>query len=262
MELVLVLRWLILIGSFWILGLPIARKLFPEFPDGGASLALHVSLILIFVPAYWVGRFHVNLGYLVGVVVLLVATAYSIRSVSLPTTREIAAPLGIFIIVFAIMLIVRGGYPWIVPAGGEKFLDFSLLKAVTRADTLPPEDPWFAGRAVRYYYGGYLISGGLTEISGIDAAYTYNLLLPTFFSMLATGAYGLAAAIANKIGYSSFRSGVMASFFVAFSGNLATPARFLLGLAPNHLARQYGHAILTGIRAEYTDMLVKATNPD
>ncbi|WP_211311246.1 DUF2298 domain-containing protein [Halarchaeum salinum] len=261
MEFLALLRWSLMLAVLWAAALPLTKRLFPRFPTAGAAFGLPVALFVVSLPAYWVGKLDATAGFVVGGLTLLTLSLLTLRTGTWPDPKTLRIPLAVFAVAFGALLVVRLGYPWIVPAGGEKFLDFSLLKAVLRAETFPPEDPWFAGRTVRYYYGGYLISGFLTTLSGLEARYAYNLLVPTFYAALATGAYGLAAAIADRSGSPPVVAGLAAAFLSTASGTLATPARLLLGLFPEQLAREYGRAIVSGIRAPYGEAFAQATTP-
>jgi len=260
-ELFALLRWSLVLAALWAAGLPLGKRLFPRFPSAGGALGLPLALAVVSLPAYWVGKVDATAGFVAGALALLVLAGLSYRAGARPTVGELRVPVAVFAISFAAMLLVRLGYPRITPVGGEQFLDFSLLKAVLRADSFPPEDPWFAGKPVRYYYGGYLVSGFLTRLAGLEARFAYNLLLPTFYAALATGAYGLAAAVAERSGHPSVGAGLLAAFLTAAAGNLATPARFLLGLLPDAVAREYGRAAVTGIRAPYEAAFAQATDP-
>ena len=262
MELVPLLRWSLLLAGAWAVGLPIAYRLFDGFPYRGATMALPGVLTVVSLVAYWVGRVDVRLGFAAGLLLVVGLAVVGYRREERPTIRQLATPVAVFSVAFAAMLVVRLGSPAIIPAGGEKFLDFSLLNAVLRADTFPPADPWFAGRTVRYYYGGYVTAGFLTKASGVEPRYAYNLLVPTFFAMLATAAFGLAASVADRRGVSPSGAGLAAAFFAAASGTLATPARFLLGMAPGQVPDSVSRTVVGGIRAPLHTALATATDPE
>ena len=60
--------------------------------------------------------------------------------------------------------------------GTEKFMDYAFISAMERSTVLPFEDPWFAGEAVNYYYGGQYIAAFLMKMSGMGAGYAYNAI--------------------------------------------------------------------------------------
>ena len=119
-----------------------------------------------------------------------------------------------FTIAFLFVIAIRAVDPAVHPSGGEKFLDFGLLKSLLRTDALPPEDFWFVGEPVQYYYGGHLLTVLLAKITFTPARYAYNLALAGFFGMVVTVAYGLAGAVAAARGRSAGVAGTLAAFFV------------------------------------------------
>ncbi len=267
MEYVALALWTGVLAVLWAAGLPLAAVLFPRFPDRGASFALPIALVAVSVIVYWVGRIHFGTATIVLAVLALAGSLLLVARSGVEVARSgvemhprrSLEPAVVFLVAFLFLVLVRAAFPFISPGGGEQFLDFGLLNAVLRAGQLPPEDPWFAGQRVRYYYGGHLSTAVLVKLTGISPPVAFNLAIATFYAMLATAAYGLASAIAAARGAPRRIAGVCGAYLVAFAGNLATPGRLLLGLLPEAPARRYGHALLDGIRADYATAFEKAT---
>jgi YYY domain-containing protein len=253
------LHWAALYLAVGAAGVPVAALLFPRFPRRGAAFALPVALVVVALPAYWVGQVAFGIPALaVGLACLLGAAAFARRRLSsLPWGGYAAASL-VFLAAFGLVTAVRAHDPAIHHAGGEKFLDFALVNAVRRAETLPPEDPWFAGRAVRYYYGGHLLTALLIRLTGTAPSVAYNLAVPGFYAAMVTAAYGLAGAVAAEEGYPRRLAGLAGAFFVGLAGTLATPGRALLGVVSEPVARQYGDALLRGIKRPSDESLAYA----
>jgi YYY domain-containing protein len=239
MEYGLVAGWLVAYLVLGLAGLPLAARFLQRFPDRGAALSLPLSLAIIGLVTYWVGHLSLILGLAVGLVVLVGLSLLSLRGLDRTgfDARRMLGPAVVFAFAFLFMIAVRAVDPAVHPGGGEKFLDFGLLKSLLRTSRLPPEDFWFAGEPVRYYYGGHLIAALLAKLTFTEARYAYNLALAGFFGMLVTAAYGLAGAIAAERGRSTRTAGVFAAFFVGFASNLETPARALLWALPDGIAR-------------------------
>ena len=77
-------------------------------------------------------------------------------------------------------------------------MDFSYFNAVLKSTTFPPYDPWFAGGYINYYYYGFVLIGVLVKWLGIIPSVAYNLILPTWFSMLAMGAFCIGWNLLKK----------------------------------------------------------------
>jgi uncharacterized membrane protein len=61
-----------------------------------------------------------------------------------------------------------------------------------KSESFPPYDPWFAGGYINYYYYGFVLAGTLVKLLGIVPTIAYNFILPTWFAMVATGAFTIA----------------------------------------------------------------------
>jgi YYY domain-containing protein len=262
MEFLLALRWFLAFLALAGVGLPLAAHLFPRAPSRGAAFALPTALAVLLLAVYWLGHVTYNAVTVAAAVVVLVAAALAAARRVPVQPRALLAPMAVFLGAFALLVAVRAVNPAIVPAGGEKFLDSALLNSILRADALPPEDPWFAGEPVRYYYGGHLLAATLARLTATSADYAYNLALAGFYATLVTTAYGLAAAVADAVDAPPRAAGVLGAFLVGFAGNLATPARKLLALVPDALAREYGRFAVAGIRAPTDQAFDQTTTLD
>jgi YYY domain-containing protein len=250
MEYALVVRWLVTYLLLGAAGVPVAARLFRRLPGGGAGLSLPVALAVLTLPAYWVGHLAYGLPALAAGLLALIAAAVlagadrdALREGRLALApdlrvdeRAVREAAVVFAAGFLFVVAVRAVDPAVYPGGGEKFLDFGLLKALERADTLPPEDFWFAGEPVSYYYGGHLVSHLVATLAGTPARYAYNLALAGFFGALLAAAYELAGALAATAGRSRRAAGVAAVFFVGVAANLYTAGRLLVGALPSALA--------------------------
>jgi len=118
---------------------------------------------------------------------------------------------------------VRGFQPAI--EGLEKFMDFGFLNAILKSKFFPPYDMWMAGKTINYYYFGHYISAFLTKLSGLDSAFTYNLMIATIFAFCLSLSFSLVLNIIyqweekkklNKI----IIFALLGAFLVSLGGNL------------------------------------------
>lgn len=247
MEYWLVVRWLAVYLFLFAAGLPLAAVLCSRLANRGAGIALPVSLAVLGLTGYWIG--HLSFGWLsigVGLLVLCGLIGFVVRSprVTADIERRPAIESAVvFTFAFLFLVAVRAVDPAVHPSGGEKFLDYGLLRSLLRASALPPEDIWFAGEPVKYYYGGHMLSALLSELTATKARYAYNLALAGFYAMLVTATYGLAGSLGDSIGTARSTAGALGVFFVGFASNLQTPFRALLWVLPDETARAVGDVV-------------------
>ncbi len=61
--------------------------------------------------------------------------------------------------------------------GTEKFMDYGFMTSMMRSDYMPPQDFWFSGTKLNYYYVGQYMAVYLTKLSFVKVADAYNLML-------------------------------------------------------------------------------------
>ncbi|MFN8384408.1 MAG: DUF2298 domain-containing protein [Anaerolineales bacterium] len=145
----------------------------------------------------------------------------------------------VFLTFFLIDLLIRLGNSdmWHPAKGGERPMDFSYFNAVLRSTSFPPYDPWYAGGYINYYYYGFVLAGTPVKLLGIVPSIAYNFILPTWFAMVALGAFVIGYSVVE--GHKSkvegqieddrlstfdlrFVAGLSASFMTILLGNLGT----------------------------------------
>ncbi len=143
----------------------------------------------------------------------------------------------LFLVFFVIDLLIRLGNSdlWHPSKGGERPMDFSYFNAVMKSEAFPPYDPWFAGGYINYYYYGFVLAGTPVKLLGIVPTIAYNFILPTWFAMVATGAFTVAFNLLEglrtphddetpSLGVqpASVIAGIAAAVMTIFIGNLGT----------------------------------------
>lgn len=138
---------------------------------------------------------------------------------------------------------VKGHEPSI--RGLEKFMDFGFMQSILKAQFFPPADMWYAGLPINYYYFGHMVVAVLTKLSGLDLAYTFNLMLATIFALTLTMSFSIGVQLvrigrigsprrifgeAGQIGrISQIGAGLLTAFLVTMAGNLQTLYAFTRG---------------------------------
>ncbi|MFB6310219.1 MAG: DUF2298 domain-containing protein [Salinirussus sp.] len=238
-----VLAWLILSLVLLVLGAPIAAAIFPRLADRGASVALPLVLTIVFYMSYYGGRLSLELALLGAISIVGLAAAFALqRGVSVRWAR-VAEVGAIFAIAYVFLVVVRATDPAILAAGGEKFLDFGLLKSLLRTATVPPPDFWYAGEPVLYYYGGHLLVSQGIRLLGTTPGVAYNLALSAVFAGYVSAAYGLAGNISARTGRFDRRAALFGGFFIGWASNLFTPLRVLLRPLPDDIAASLARSL-------------------
>jgi YYY domain-containing protein len=101
--------------------------------------------------------------------------------------RSVVAVEALFLGTFALFTVVRALNPAI--SWGEKPMDSAILNAFLRSTTAPPADPWFAGETLNYFYFGHALTGIFSNLSGVPAAFAFNLAIAGVAALLATAAF-------------------------------------------------------------------------
>ena len=238
MEYGLVVLWLAAYLSVGALSLPLAATVFSDFHDRGAAFAVTIGLLTIAVAGYLVGHLAFGLPALIAGVALLGVLSLRADGIGRATWRSYAEAAAVFTAAFLFVVAIRSVSPAIAPlpiAAGEKFLDYGLLRSLLRGSTLPPEDMWFAGEPIQYYYGGQMLTALLATLTGTAPRFAYNLALAGFYASLATAAYGLAGAIAVEHDAPRRLAAAISLFFVGLAGNLHTAVGVAAWLLPSGL---------------------------
>ncbi len=255
MEYGIIFTWWILMLVLSILGLPIVTFILSRLPDKGVSVSLPFSLSILFFVVYWAG--HLSFGLSTAI---LGISVLSLISLIIFITKKPKIPYHSFIEVFSVFTIafifivfIRSIDPSIYSIGGEKFLDFGLLQSILRTSILPPEDMWFAGEQVRYYYGGHLITATLSLLSGISAKFAYNLALASFFGALVSSVYGLSGSISILHGQSQRLAGFLGALIVGISSNFVVPFSIFLWILPFNISNKLSTFVsgVTDISSSY-----------
>ena len=75
--------------------------------------------------------------------------------------------------------------------GTERMMDYGFMQSIFRTEYFPPEDFWFAGENLNYYYFGQYFCTFLTKLSINTVDYGYNLSLAMCFALCLSFAFSL-----------------------------------------------------------------------
>jgi len=240
------LVWILLLVILQGIGMPIASRLFPRFPDLGAGFGrllttliagyavwILSSLQLIAFRAIWCW---VAILLLASLSALLMRRERLLDSIRARFTAIAGAEI-VFWSVFALFVIYRFINPdsWHPIWGGEKPMEFAHLNAILRSAFFPPVDPWFADGYINYYYYGTYLVAFWVKLTGIPSEIAFNLAQPTAIALIASTGYSVTAAISRGVSgkRSPWLGGAIGAVLLVLIGNLDSAVLVVNGFAGN-----------------------------
>lgn len=235
-DYIIIMRWWVTWLALGLVGWPMARKIFYKWEDKGYLMAKIIGAAAVTF-TIWMGGSWKILPFkwpavLASTGLVLVLSRILIRykpDVSLNKKLLICEEV-LFLAGLLTWSFVKGHEPSI--NGLEKFMDFGFVKSILRSNYFPPLDMWFAGETINYYYFGHLILAVVTKLSGLDLAYTFNLILATLFSLAFSMSFGIGRHLLKDLSIKRKLAGsLFIAFLVSLSGNLQTIYAFTKGYA-------------------------------
>lgn len=151
----------------------------------------------------------------------------------------------VFFALFLLFTYIRGFKP--EAYGTEKFMDYGFMTSMMRNEYIPPQDFWFSGTSINYYYVGQYMATFLTKLSSVKVSLGYNLMLMMIGALACVLPYSLVSNVATefvnnckkKSRFIPTISGVLAGVGVCIAGNMHYPiynwiipaVRKILGMA-------------------------------
>lgn len=213
-----VLRWLGWLSLATVLSRPLSRRFLPDEGGGWIAAKLLAWLIVGYVP--WClasfGILDFNTSAMVGVLVLsLLALRNGLGPGDL---RGLILTEASFLIVFWFGLAARLAHPDLI--GLEKFTNMGFLSASMRSATMPPQDAWYAGYTINYYYVGQAMAAAWGNLAEVSADHAYQLSMATIFALTALGTFHIITGIARHWGQRlGTVLGVFGASLIVYGGN-------------------------------------------
>lgn len=189
------------------------------------------KIVGIFIP----GSIMMTLGLLFGLpfnrtISIIIILAYAAvnavlakkRPIKIDLRRDIKYEL-IFFFMFLFWTYLIGFNP--STYGTEKFMDYGFLQKMLISSKLPPEDIWYAGENINYYYGGQFFAAFIAKTMlpvKTSAEYAYNMMRALIPALMFTGVFGLAEQIIEDKTKNKKTSNIFAALSAAavcFAGN-------------------------------------------
>ncbi len=155
------------------------------FKDQYISKLLSLTIIAFLI--YVFGHFMCfSLSFMISTSLVGLYTVYKLRKN--PPAIDLKNE-AVFIVFFSYFLFLRSLVPELY--GAEKFMDTALLNSILNSDSLPPFDPYFAGKRLDvYYYFGHVIAAVIAKFVAMPPEYAYNVAMSFFSAVSFSILYG------------------------------------------------------------------------
>ena len=242
-DLMVFIRWYIMLVGSTVIGYPITSKLFKDFSNTGYVFSkilgfLIPGILVFFLCNLSIFKFSGSLCFLVFVFCLLISIFYYgykyIRS-DKKQRKDVYDKISklfkievLFLVFLIIISYIKGFNP--AAADVEKFMDYGFMKTLSISDYLPAKDMWLSGELINYYYFGHYIATFLSKVSQISVDYGYNLMLVSLFVITFFGSYSVASNLI-RVGFNETKNkkvSIIAGIIAGLSNTVAGNVHFLI----------------------------------
>lgn len=221
---------------FGLVGWPISSIVFSKWEDKGYLLAKSVGLLtttyVVWLLAGWkIWTYGTGANIFWGVIIGLAGIILKKRLVR----QKIKIDWKLILVEELLFLTALTGWAWIKAHeptinGLEKFMDYGFTKSIQRSSYFPPQDMWYAGETINYYYFGHTMMASLSLVSGVNLEIGFNLMLATLFAMCLTMSFAIGRELWEKYPRKiKLAGGLLTALLVTISGNLHTIYAFTKG---------------------------------
>ena len=197
-----VFQWWLMMLVVGIAALPLSMKLFASFTDKGY---LFGKLLGSIIPAWllWLFSSLKLISFSTAAVLIFTAlclagwwvlSQYVFKKNTSELLREVPVDdilirEAVFTAAFLFFCYVKCYNPYAY--GTERMMDYGFMQSIYRSAYFPPEDFWFAGENLNYYYLGQYFCTFLTKLSLNTVSYGYNLSVAMCFALCLSFAFSL-----------------------------------------------------------------------
>ena len=218
--------WLLTVYAIGLAALPVTYLAVPNLMDRGFGLIRPIGLLLLGATVWMLSLLKVLPNaewswWLIAVVVAVAGWSWLIwreREGFVGFVRRrwlhIVVVEVLFLVFFAVFAVVKAMDPDI--SHTEKPMDLTMLNAVISAQHAPPTDLWLSGFPIAYYYFGYWMFGGISQMSGVAASVGYNLALATIAALSASAIFSLVANLIRRDGGTTMQMLVSSAAAIGF----------------------------------------------
>lgn len=233
-DLISIFYWWFVCFALGLAIIPITTIIFADFFDKGYPLAKIISLGVITYIVWVVGMsklFPFSNVLILAIIcivsflsIFIVARNFDLFMKSIKSAwKFIVLEEFLFLILLTSWSIVRGFNPDI--RGLEKFMDFGFVNSILNSKYFPPQDMWFAGLPINYYYFGHLITAVLIKLTNVPSSVGYNLMMSTLLAFCFSSSFSILGNLLF-LSFAKIRSvyiligGFIGAILLNFSSNM------------------------------------------
>ncbi|WP_069805062.1 DUF2298 domain-containing protein [Thermogemmatispora onikobensis] len=200
----LLLMWA-LVELLGLLCLPLTVTVLCNLPDRGwafsKALALALFAFCVWLPLMCVHSWPFSRAFIAGVFVLLLIPALAGLLLMRATLFKLVRANVVYLVgcelVFLGMVFLLGWIRSYGPdiRGFEMFMDEGFIAAIMRSPHLPPNDMWYAGYPINYYYYAHFTIVVLAKLLGQSPSIAFNTGICVFFGLTAVNLFGVTCNI-------------------------------------------------------------------
>ena len=202
------LCWLAVVFSVSFFMRPFMPASSLRFANYGFALCFGLGLFICFYPAWTIaaltgctyGNVLVYTSFIVMASLGFVIRRYVLHKpyAAKEEVKDHINGFAVFAVIFLVFFWVIGFNP-VVDSGTENYMDYGFIKAIFRQQCAIPNDIWFSGTKLNYYYLGQAASVYLIRLAHTTPEYGYNLMLCTFIATVFGGVYEIVYGICHKL---------------------------------------------------------------
>src|SRR5947209_2531036 len=194
-----------LVEVMGLVSLPLTVTVFHNLPDRGWAFSKTLGVVAftfcVWLPLMWIHALPYSWAFIAGVALLLLICGLAgwwrnhtaiTKVVRLNKVYVVAAEL-----VFFGMVFLLGWLRLFNPDihSFEMFMDEGFIAAIMRSPHLPPNDMWFSGYSINYYYYAHFTAATLGKLLGQIPSVVFNTGICIFFGLTAANLFGVSSNI-------------------------------------------------------------------
>ena len=248
-----------LVEALGLLCLPLTMTVFHNLPDRGwaFSKAIGVALLAfcVWLPLMVLHFLPFTQLFIAGVLLILLALQLvgfvRMRHAIVKTVRLNIPYIALTEFIFLGMIFLLGFMRSYLPdiRSYEMYMDEGFITAIMRSTHFPPNDMWYAGATLNYYYYAHFTIATLAKLLGQSPSIAFNTGICMFFGLTASSLFGVTSNIVAWARHLRTRVAT-SSHGMTERPDMAHPS--LLGAAPYGLLTMVMGLVLGNLAATQT----------